>query len=105
MHPKSDQHFWNFIFSVLFAALLALSILHVESIYGYFPYEIPLFDAVLITLATFRVIRLFSYDRITQWLRDFFLRTIDEKGTGGRVYETSVPYERGPLRTVSDLLT
>lgn len=101
---KSDQHLWNFAFSVLFALLLVLAIIDIGEMGGYVPHEVPLFDALLISLAIFRIIRLFSYDKITQWFRDLFLETRQEKGSDGLIYIERRPYARGPLRAMSDLL-
>lgn len=102
--PKDDQNLWNIIFSALFALLLFLSVWVVYRTYGYFPTRIPLYDMFLIALAIFRIVRLVSYDKITRWLREGFMRVRSVPGEGGEVTEIRYPYGSGPLRTILDLL-
>jgi len=69
---------WNTAFGVFF---LVIVLMGADWLYGtgrFAPY-IPLGDFLLIALATFRLIRLVSYDIITAFIRDF-LGTY-EKGT------------------------
>ena len=68
-----DQNFWNFFFGVLFAVFLVVMSLVLEQKNGMIMTSIPLFDFFLIVLAIFRLVRLFSYDKITQFARDFFM--------------------------------
>ena len=96
---KDEQHIWNILFTGFFLvlAVLAYLTLHVG---GRMPTYIPLFDAVLLVLATFRLTRLFLHDVIMQWLRDLFLDVqVLEDGTLMR-REPS----KGPRKTVSILL-
>lgn len=104
MRPKSDQNFWNFLFSVVFAVLLFTSMWSIESTQGSLPSSIPLFDLVLIIFAVLRLSRLFVYDKITEFIRDLFLRKQLITAKDGTVLVDRFPYERGPLRTISDLL-
>ncbi|HEY4510964.1 MAG TPA: DUF1360 domain-containing protein [Candidatus Paceibacterota bacterium] len=104
IEEKNDQHFWNFLFSILFALLLVLSIRYVMSA-GLLPQGgIPLFDVLLMSLAIFRVTRLVVYDRITAFLRDIFLRSRTVRDAEGREVVERVSYINGPLRTIHDLL-
>lgn len=65
------------------------------------PYaELTLVDFVLITLATWRVIRLFVYDAITKFFREQFY---DLKKVG-KGYTLEKP-KFGPRRTMADLLS
>jgi hypothetical protein len=82
----NEQHFWNFAYSVLFVALAALSLIYLKSA-GQLPHKIPTFDFILLSLATFRLVRLFVYDSVTNFIRDHF-----EK------------YHTGPGKTLSNLL-
>lgn len=104
IRPKDDQNFWNLIFSALFAVLLGLSLWYFYSAYRVIPRYIPLADFALISLAIFRITRLVVYDKITQFLRDSFLRSRELLGDDGRVYIERSAYPGGPLRTISDLL-
>jgi hypothetical protein len=101
---KDDQNFWNFVFSVIFAVLLALSVGSFYAAYGGTPAFISVFDMILVSLAIFRITRLFVYDKILQFLRDTFMQAREFTGDDGRVYVERRPYSRGPLRTISDLL-
>lgn len=98
-----DQNFYNFLFAVLFASLLFLMAAHVYDEYGYVPYRVPIFHAILISLAIFRLIRLFSYDKITHFARDWFLdkRKIVENGEEVIILEAP---KRGIRRTITELL-
>ena len=96
----SDQYFWNVIFSVFFVILVILGaiILDTES-------RIPLtnltwVDYLLITLATWRLVRLFVYDAITKFFREQFWDVVKV----GRGYKLEKP-KTGPRRTLADLLS
>lgn len=96
----TDQYFWNFVFSLFFLALVAFAaiVLDGEAYKGF--EELTLIDLLLITLATWRLIRLFVYDAITKFVREQFL---DVKETRGKML--LVKPEKGPRRTISDLLS
>lgn len=82
----NEQYFWNFVYSVLFVVLVALSMLYLRSI-GRLPHKIPTFDFILLALATFRLIRLFVYDSVTNFVRDHFAQ-----------------YKTGPGKTLRNLI-
>lgn len=65
-------HFWNTALSLFFALLVITSIAWLSDA-GRIYYDIPVRDLVLMALAIFRLIRLFTYDRITQFIRDWFV--------------------------------
>lgn len=60
---------WNIIFSLFFAGLVVMSFRYLSGEGRLFT-DIPLLDLVLIALATFRLVRLFTYDHITAFLRE-----------------------------------
>lgn len=64
-------HFWHTAFSLLFFILAVGAVWHMSSTVG-IPTWIPLFDFVLLVLATFRLTRLFVYDSITAFIRGWF---------------------------------
>jgi hypothetical protein len=64
-------HFWNVVLSLFFAFLVVVSI-GTLSAQGRIFYDIPLRDILLMALAIFRLVRLFTYDKITQFIRDWF---------------------------------
>lgn len=96
----TDQYFWNFLFTLFFVALafMATVILQSES---YKPYsDLTLLDLTLITLASFRFIRLIVYDKITAFFREQFYDAIEQKGKILLVKPAT-----GPRRTLADLLS
>lgn len=96
----TDQYFWNFVFTLFFLALTVTGAIILEG-EGYRPIqEFELVDFVLITLATFRLIRLFVYDAITKFFREQFW---DAKTTGKRILLEKPA--SGPRRTLADLLS
>lgn len=82
----NDQYFWNFAYSVLFAVLVAAAVYYLNA-HNILPRAITVFDFVLLVLATFRLVRLFVYDSVTNFIRDHFKQ-----------------YEQGPGKTMSNLL-
>ena len=64
-------HFWHTFFSVFFAVLVLFGLgwLNVTNHLSGF---VPLTDFFLMALAIFRLIRLFTYDAITAFIREWF---------------------------------
>lgn len=95
----TDQYFWNFVFTCFFLVLIIMGaiILDTEARIAYD--ELLFIDYLLITLATWRLTRLFVYDMITKFFREQFL---DVKKVG-RGFTLEKP-KTGPRRTVADLL-
>ena len=64
-------HFWNFAFSLFFAVLVIWgSVWLVDT--GKALGGITFGNLLILALAIFRLIRLFTYDHITQFVRDWF---------------------------------
>lgn len=95
---NNEQGVKNFIASVLFALLLGTFMYLLYTGPG-IPTAISEFEFVLLSLAVFRVVRLFAYDKITEWLRDIFY---DVEVQTEEVIRTK-PL-RGVRRTIIDLL-
>jgi hypothetical protein len=109
MDPKEitrrDQVWWSILFSLIYVAVFILGVALLVSLRGDLPRSIPLFDLMLIILASFRLTRLFVYDRIMQFFRDWFLDKetyVDERGA---VMVRRYPPITGPRRTINDLLS
>jgi hypothetical protein len=64
-------HFWNTVLSLFFALLVLMSISILSSA-GRIFYSVPERDLVLMALAIFRLVRLFTYDQITLFIRNWF---------------------------------
>lgn len=101
---RDDQNLWNFIFSVLFAVFFVALMIILYKVKGSLPTTIPLIDLILIALATFRLTRLFVYDKITRFIRDLFVRIEERHTEQGVAYITRHEYPGGPRRTISELL-
>lgn len=95
----TDQYFWNIIFILFYVGLLTMAviILNTEARMGY-P-DLTILDLSLITLASFRVTRLFVYDSMTKFLREQFY---DVKMVRNKVM--LVKPLTGPRRTLADLI-
>lgn len=105
MREKTDdQNLWNFIYSIFFSGFFLALMWVLYRVNGTLPTAISFFDALLIVLATFRLIRLFVYDKITRFVRDLFMRYEEVYSEQGVTYLEAHQPGGGPLRTVSDLL-
>ncbi len=71
-HSKKSENLWNFIFSVFFIIILVAALWYMKSVRGFYLGAVEPFDALLLSLASFRVTRLIVYDKITRWFRDLF---------------------------------
>jgi hypothetical protein len=65
-------HTWNVVFSAFFAVLLFYGVWWLAASRLIF-YDVPVRDLVLIALAIFRLVRLFTYDVITAFIRNWFV--------------------------------
>ena len=65
-------HFWNLFLSLFFLLLVVLGISWLSAAHRIF-YAVPVRDIMLMSLAIFRLIRLFTYDVITKFFRDWFV--------------------------------
>ena len=64
-------HFWHTTLSLFFAAVAVLAYYWLEA-NGRLTGHVPLWDFVLMTLAIARLVRLFTYDNITVFVREWF---------------------------------
>jgi Protein of unknown function (DUF1360) len=96
----TDQYFWNFVFSIFFLALVAMAAIILESESRIRLNELVLADYVLITLASWRLTRLFVYDAITKFFREQFW-DLKKVGKGFALEKPKI----GPRRTLADLLS
>ena len=96
----SDQYFWNFVFSVFFLILIVLGAIILETESRILLTELSVVDYTLITLATWRLVRLFVYDAVTKFFREQFWDVVKV----GRGYRLKKP-KSGPRRTIADLLS
>lgn len=96
----TNQYVWNVIFIFFFLGLVvfAIWVLEQRAIKSY--EAITLAEFILISLASFRIIRLVVYDKIFAFFREQFYNI--EYIDGQTIL---VKPERGPRRTLADLLS
>jgi Protein of unknown function (DUF1360) len=76
-----DQAKWSVVFSVIHISLILLSTYVLWKKTG-LHISIPTFDFIILILATFRLTRLFVYDHIMEWFRNFPMdRTLYDDGS------------------------
>ncbi|MCB9812538.1 DUF1360 domain-containing protein [Candidatus Nomurabacteria bacterium] len=95
----TDQYFWNFVSVLFFVILVVMGAIILETEARIPLVDLALVDYVLITLASWRLTRLFVYDVVTKWFREQFW---DVKKVG-RSLQLVKP-KTGPRRTVADLM-
>ena len=75
------NHFWSLFFSLFFVALLTVGIWYL-AVTGAFLRNIGIGDFILMALAIWRLTRLFTYDAITKFIRDWFVGARPESFRG-----------------------
>lgn len=95
----TDQYFWNVIFLLFYIGLVVMAVIILQSEARMAYTDLKILDLVLITLASFRVTRLFVYDSMTKFVREQFY---DAKVIRNKV--TLVKPITGPRRTLADLV-
>ncbi|MDD5197465.1 MAG: DUF1360 domain-containing protein [Candidatus Gracilibacteria bacterium] len=68
---KTAEDIWNGIFTLLFLLLFGMLVFWLN-LQGPLPHRIEPFDFLLLSFATFRLIRLLTYDKITNFVRAYF---------------------------------
>jgi hypothetical protein len=96
----TDQYIWNIFFILFYLCLLGMGVIILQSEARIAYSELKLVDFVLITLASFRMTRLFVYDSMTKFFREQFY---DVKVVRTKI--TLVKPGGGPRRTLADLLS
>ena len=96
----TDQYFWNFVFMVFFIVLIIMGTIILDGEARIPLSELTLTDYVLVTLASWRLTRLFVYDAITKFFREQFFDVVKV----GKTFKLEKP-KVGPRRTLADLLT
>jgi hypothetical protein len=68
---KLRHYFWDIVLSGFFAVLVIIGLSYLNSVHR-LPGGVSFADLFLMALAIFRLVRLFTYDHITKFLRDYF---------------------------------
>lgn len=95
----TDQYFWNFVFLLFFVSLIVLGAIILEAKSRIPLSDLSVVDYLLITLATWRLTRLFVYDTVTKFFREQFMDVVQV----GKECRLEKP-KAGPRRTIADLL-
>ena len=95
---------WYVLYSAFFVAIAAVMFWSLYTTNNSLPTRIPLFDLLLIILATFRLTRLFVYDKITHFIRDVFQYAEETYAQEGATYVEKVERGSGPLWVAYELL-
>jgi len=96
----TDQYFWNFVFGVFFLILVIMGVIILETETRIPFTQLTVIDYLLVTLASWRVTRLFVSDTITKFLREQFW-DVEKAGRGYQLVKPKV----GPRRTLADLFS
>ncbi len=77
--PSQDQHIWNALIFILFPVLVVVTYRFLEN-WGVLQtfFSLTVFDLILISLATFRLIRLVCFDKIFSFARVLFYDTLPD---------------------------
>lgn len=94
----TDQYFWNFVFGTFFAILVVMGAIILETESRIPLRELTIVDYTLMTLATWRLIRLVVCDTVMKFFREQFY-DLEKTGKG---YTLQKP-PTGPRRTLADL--
>lgn len=78
------NHFWSLLLTLFFAVLLFGGMGYLASI-GAFNRNVSIPDFFLMSLAVWRLVRLFTYDAIMQFVRDWFIGA-DARTLRGSIY-------------------
>jgi len=95
----TDQYFWNIIFLLFYIILVVMAVIILESEARMVYTDLTLLDLALVSLASFRITRMFVYDSMTKFFREQFY---DAKVVRNKV--TLVKPLTGPRRTLADLI-
>jgi hypothetical protein len=96
----TDQYFWNIVFLLLFGAFFTSSVIILEGNPTAALHTLTPFEFVILSLATFRLTRLFVHDKITAFFREQFYDA--KKLKTGIVLEKP---KSGARRTLADLMS
>jgi hypothetical protein len=96
----TDQYFWNIVFIIFFGSLVVMGAIILETEARVPLTQLTTFDFILITLATWRLTRLFVNDNMTKFFREQFW-DLKKVGKGFGLEKPKF----GPRRTIADLLS
>ena len=102
---KDDQNRRYAITIIIFSLLVLLAIFLFWWVKGKIPETIAPWDFLLLTLACFRLIRLFTYDQIMRVVRDWFVNIKEIHDDYGKILIVREKPLMGGKRSLSDLLS
>lgn len=111
MHSMTHEEFldhrnvriWNILLIIVFFAVGIWMIDYIENHIG-FPSSISVFDFFILALATFRLIRMVSYDAIFRFVHEMFMRKVVTEDSSGVRTISYTEEPRGLKRAIGTLL-
>ncbi len=101
--PKDDQNARYTGTMFVFVVLVICAGILFQQFSGYIPNYIEPYDLIILVLASFRLIRLFTYDQVMRVVRDMFLDHREFTDENGVVMIERTKPASGPKRALSDL--
>lgn len=103
--PHDDQNvrYWITIISFLVLSGLAMLVLYVRD--GEIPQTIEPYHIIILSLACFRLIRLFTYDQIMRAVRDLFVEKREVVDEHGQHFIVRRKVQTGGRRSLADLFS
>ena len=90
----------HFVFGLFFIALVSMGVIILDSEAHLAYTNLDFFDIAVISLASFRLVRLFVFDTMTKFFREQFYDAKVTKAGKVTLYKPA----RGPRRTMADLM-
>jgi hypothetical protein len=103
--PRDDQNkrYWITISSFIFLVALSMVVFYIRD--TRVPVSITLADFVLLSLASFRLIRLFTYDQVMRAVRDLFVEKREIVDEHGQILVIRRKVHTGARRSLGDLFS
>lgn len=102
-HDDQNKRYWVTIISFTVLVGLAMLVFYVRD--GEVPSKIEPFDIVILSLACFRLIRLFTYDQIMRAVRDLFVEKRQVVDENGQLLVVRRKVGNGGRRSLADLFS
>lgn len=102
---QDNLYFWNIITTIVFVVVVIKIVVIAGADAVQVVADISPFHFILVSLATFRLTRLFVADHITAWVRNLFMKkVIINDPLTGAVFVRQEKYPNGIMRLTSDIL-
>jgi len=89
----------------VFFVIISVAATYILHYYNRLAESITPFEFIIITLASFRLIRLFVYDSVARFIRDLFIIKKEQKDKDGNIIIIREKHKDGFKRLMSDLFS